>query len=260
MKKSETMKVQNILLTLIDRPAVPDRLSIDPEYIKELAASISEIGLMNPITVSRRGGRFEVVAGDCRFQAFMSLGRSEIPAFVCDLDAENISVARATENLQRIDLTIIEEATIYKRLHDDHNMSWEEIGKRTGKGPGVVKRRADLMKLPEILIKALHEKKILYGAAEELAALKDVSRIQYYLGWAIDHGATVAVIRDWVREELALIRQHAADVGGGEWGSAVSEQKPIYVSCDICTGPMEISKVVYLRICADCSNTIKQNM
>jgi ParB family chromosome partitioning protein len=200
------------------------------------------------------------VAGDCRYQAFLSLGRSEIPAFVCELNAENISVARATENLQRSDLSIIEEAKIYKRLHEDHNMSWEAIGKRTGKGPGVVKRRADLMKLPEILINALHEKKILYGAAEELAALKDVNRIQYFLGYAIDHGATVAVIRDWVREELALIRQHAGDVGGGDWGSVVPEIKPIYVSCDICAGPMEISKVVYKRICADCDNTIKQNM
>jgi len=260
MAEIATIQVQNLLMTLIDRPDIPDRITIAPEYIKELAASIAEIGLMNPITVSKRGGRFEVVAGDCRFQAFMSLGRSEIPAFVCDLDAENISVARATENLQRSDLSVIEEAQIYRRLHDDHNMSWDAIGKRTGKSPGVVKRRADLIRLPECLVKALHEKKISYSVAEELGYLKDVGRIEYYLGYAIDHGATTTVVRDWVREELALIRQHESDNGGGGWGSTIPETKPIYVSCDICTGPMEINKVVYKRICKDCDDTINQNM
>lgn len=260
MKKSETMKVQNILLTLIDRPAVPDRLSIDPEYIKELASSIAEVGLMSPIVLCPRDGRFEIVAGDCRYQAFLSLGRSEIPAFIQELDAQNISVARATENLQRKDLTLIEEARIYKTLHDDHGMGWEKIAKRTGKTPGLVKRRYDLLKMPEILIKAMHEKKIGYAVAEELCRLPDLGRIEYYLGYCIDHGATLRVVMDWVKEELSVARQKKVSDGGGGWGSALPEMKPVYVACDLCKGPMEIGKEVTLRVCMDCHGTIKQNM
>ena len=260
MKKSETMKVQNIPLSVIDRPAVPDRLSIDPEYIKELAASIQEIGLISPIILCPHEERFEIVSGDCRYQAFLSLGRTDIPAFVQKLDAETVSISRATENLQRKDLSIIEEARIYKNLHDNHNMSWDQIAKRTGKTPGNVKRRYDLLKLPEILILALHEKKIGYAVAEELHRLKDPGRIEYYLGYCIDHGATKEVVQGWVKEELSLIRQKEATSGWSDWGSPLPEMKPIYVSCDLCIGPMLISEAIALRICPGCHATIKQNM
>lgn len=255
-----TQTIQLVLLSLIDRPATPDRLSIDPEYIKELAASIAEIGLINPVLLCPRGGRFEIIAGDCRYQAFLSLGRDKIPAIIKELDPESVSISRATENLQKFDLTIIEEARIYQRLHNDHGMTWDQISKRTGKKAGQIKRRYDLLKMPEILIKALHEKKIGYAVAEELDRLKDLGRVEYYLGYAVDHGATLSVVAGWVKEELSLIRQKESSADGGEWGSPVPEQLPIYVSCDICHGPMEIKKVVYMRICPECHGTIKLNM
>jgi ParB family chromosome partitioning protein len=258
--KQENQTVHSVPLCQIDRPAAPDRLSIDPDYIKELAASIAELGLMNPVLLVPRGDRFEIVAGDCRYQAFMALGRETIPAFIQELDAETVSISRATENLQRKDLSIIEEARIYNVLHNDHNMDWDQIAKRTGKSPGSVKRRYDLLKLPEILIKALHEKKIGYAVAEELSRIKDLGRIEYFLGWCLDHGATQSVVSGWVKEELSLIRQHEAGAVGSDWGSPAPEQKPIYVACDICTGAMEIKNTVYLRICADCHKTIKANM
>lgn len=256
----EPMKVQSVLLTLIDRPASPDRSSIDPEYIKELAASIAELGLLNPILLCPRGGRFEIIAGDCRYQALLSLGRVHAPCVIQDLDPETVLISRATENLQRKDLTIIEEARIYKTLHNDLNMSWDAIAKRACKPAAQIKRRYDLLKLPEILIKALHEKKIGYTVAEELNRLKDLGRVEYYLGYCVDHGATKEVVAGWVKEELALIRQKESPGEGGAWGSPMSEQAPIFVACDLCKGPMEIKKVVYMRICPECHGTIKANM
>ena len=260
MKEKEVMKVQNILLSAIDRPAVSDRLSIDLEYIKELASSIAEIGLISPIILCPRAGRYEIVSGDCRYQAFLSLGRDVIPAFVQELDAESVSISRATENLQRKDLTVIEEARIYKVLHYDHGMSWDQIAKRTGKTPGLVKRRYDLLKMPEMLINAVHEKKIGYAVAEELFSLKDLGKIEYYLGFCVDHGATVKVVNEWVKDEHSRERQKKCNVGGGDWGSALPEQLPLYVPCEVCKGPMELSQVISLRICHDCHGTIKQNM
>ena len=260
MKKSETMKVQNIRLDLIDRPAEPDRLSIDPEHIRDLAASISEVGLLSPIDLCPRDDRYEIISGDCRFQAFLSLGRTEIPAFIKGIDANTLSVVRATENLQRRDLTAIEEARIYKNLHENHNMSWDDISRRTGKSVSLVKRRCDLLKMPEILQKAIHERKIGYAVAEELMGLNDLGKIEYYLGFCVDHGATKEVVRDWVKEEKSAQRQKDAASAGGAWGSALPEIKPTYISCDLCIGPMLISEAVALRICPGCYATIKQNM
>ena len=258
MKKSETMKVENISLSLIDRPAIPDRLSIDPEYIKELAASIAEIGLLSPLLLRSVGGRFEIVSGDCRYQAFLSLGRDVIPAFVQELDAESVSISRATENLQRKDLSIIEEARIYKNLHDNYGMSWDQISKRTGKTPGLVKRRHDLLDLPEILVTALHEKKIGYTVAEELSRLKNPGKLEYYLGFCIDHGATQRVVVDWVKDEVLLQNQQANGADRSHWGSALPALKPVYVPCDLCTGPMVIGTERMYRCCEDCAKQLNE--
>ena len=245
---------------LIDRPAIPDRLSIDPEYIRELAASIAEVGLMSPIHLRKQDGRYEIVAGDCRYQAFQSLGRDVIPAIILDLDGVNVSILRATENLQRKDLTMIEEARIYRIFHDDHNMTWDQIAKRVGKSPGLVKRKYDLLKMPEVLINAVHERKIGFVVAEELCRLNDLGKIEYYLAFCVDHGATQQIVKDWVKEELSKERQERGTVEEGGWGSALSEVKPVYVTCDCCKGPMRIEEVLSLRICKACGDTIKANM
>ena len=258
--RKESMKVRDVLMGLIDRPENLDRLSTDPEYIRELAASIAEVGLLSPILLSPRDGRFEIVAGDCRYQAFLSLGRDTIPAIVQDLDAENVSIMRATENLQRKDLTFIEEARIYRKLHEDHGMSWDQIGKRVGKSPGGVKRKYDLLKMPEVLITAVHERKIGYVVAEELCRLGDSSKIEYYAAFCVDHGATQAIVKDWVKEELSKKRREESTVQEGGWGTALSEVKPIYVTCDCCKGPMKLEEVLSLRICKVCGDTIRQNM
>ena len=258
--RKESMKVREVLMGLIDRPATLDRLSIDPEHIRELAASIAEVGLISPILLSPRDDRFEIVAGDCRYQAFLSLGRGVIPALVQELDAENISILRATENLQRKDLSLIEEARTYRRLHEDHNMSWDKIAARVGKSPGLIKRKYDLLKMPEVLINAVHERKIGFVVAEELCRLNNIGKIEYYLDFCVDHGATVQIVKDWVKEELSKERQEKSNIAEGGWGTALSEVKPIYVTCDCCKGPMVLEEVISLRICKVCGDTIKANM
>jgi ParB family chromosome partitioning protein len=257
---NEVSQVRLILITLIDRPEIPDRMTINPDEIKELADSIAAVGLKQPILLRPKGARYEIVAGDRRYQACLSLGLMEVKAFVEEMSDEDTSILRATENLQRKDLTVIEEARIYERLHDKHGMTWEQIGKRTGKTPGLVKRRVDLLRMPELLISALHQKLIGYAAAEELFRLPDLGRIEYYLSFAIDHGATKEVIRGWVDEELAATRQRQAAGGGGGGSYTPPDSIPVYISCDICRGPTDVMKMVSLRICPECAETIKRNM
>lgn len=254
-----SVSLQQIVLSKIDRPSDPDRMEIDPVGIRELADSIREEGLHQPIVLRVVGDRYEIIAGDRRFQAHVLLGVPTIAAIVRDVDSTTCSIIRATENLQRTDLTVIEEARIYQRLHDGVGMSWEDIGRRTGKSPGNVKRRYDLLRLPVILIDALHKGLIGYAIAEELRRLGDVNRIEYFLKYAIDHGATRVVVAEWVREELATIRRGVdAGEGGGE-GYVAPETRPVYVSCDICHGPLDVMKMVNMRLCPDCVKMIKDN-
>ncbi|GAI89218.1 unnamed protein product, partial [marine sediment metagenome] len=109
-ENTERLKVESIRLDLIDRPRDPDRIEIGRVEVSELAASIKERGLLQPITVAERNGRYEIVYGDRRFLAYQELGLDEIACVVRKYDEGEIAVDRAVENLQRVNLTVLEEA------------------------------------------------------------------------------------------------------------------------------------------------------
>lgn len=251
---------RNVLLENIDPPTHVARFEVDPEKIQELADSIQAVGQLQPIELRPHDGRYEIVSGHRRFLATKLLGRKAIWAVVVERDDITCIIARATENLAREDLSPLEEAEIYRVLFDDQKMSIEEIGKRFGKSPGVVKRRLDLLKMPPQLQKAIHSRQISWSVGEELWRLVDLAAIDYYLGFAVDHGATKDVVRLWVHDHLKAKRtQENAGDGGGGFASPL-ENRPVYVSCDICHGPMEIGQETTLRCCGNCTALIKQAM
>lgn len=249
---------QLIPMNLIDRPQEPDRLDIDEAYIEELAESIREIGLQNAISVVPCNGRFEIIYGDRRFLACKRLELKEIIATIQDVPSAQVSILRATENLQRENLTPIEEGLVYKRLHETQGLSWEQISKRTGKSAGVVKRRYDLLKMPQCLIDAVHKKQITYTVAEELVKLTSIDRVKYYLGYCVDHGATQEVVRAWVNEDRAAQRQAECGNDDGGWKSPIEQSRPVYVACDICESPQKIGEETVLRICHHCAGEIRR--
>lgn len=258
MPKKGKLKIVEIPLAQIDEPAGIVRLEINQDEVEALAASIREVGLLIPIGVRARGKRFEIVDGHRRYLAHKVLKLSFIACMVREGDDLQCAIARATENLGRVDLSPIEEAAIYADLRDNFKLSDEQIGKRMGRSPGVVKRRLDLLKMPAQLQKAIHRKEITYGVAEELVRLRDSGKIDYYLGYAVDHGITVAVARQWVNDELKRQRYEGRDVGGGGGALSPLDDKPIYVSCDICHDPVELGKDRVFRACPGCVSTILQ--
>lgn len=254
-EKSQTVKLEDIL-DIKDR----DRLSIDPDEIQTLANSIKEVGLISPILLNKKDKGFEVVAGERRLLAHKLLGKKTIQGIVKVLSEVEVRFIRLNENIQRVDLTIIEEATIYFQMLDDHMLTLEQVAKKVGKSPGVVKRRIDLLHMPDCLIKALHKKQISYSVAEQLHRLSDVNRVEYLLHYAVDNGATQLIVRKWVDEEEAAIREEkrGAESGGGYINPI--ESKPVYLACDLCVQPTLLGEEKSLRICPTCHETIKKNM
>ena len=260
MTKLPKDKITEVDLSLIDEPKGIVRMEIDPAYISELAQSISEIGLLLPILLRPDGERFEIVAGHCRFLAYKKLMVSKIKAIAKIMTDQEVAVARATENLTRLNLTPIEEAATYKDLIESQAMTYEQIGKKVGKSPGLVKRRMDLLKMPPNLQQALHKKQISIGVAEELWPITDAFTLDYYLSYALDGGCTVAVARQWCKDWRDQVRRKSGDVVEGEGVSGPFEPRPVYVSCDLCSGPMELGQETVFRTCPVCAKTIKDNM
>ena len=242
----------------IDRPAEGTRLEIAPEEIAELAQSIEERGLLQPILVARRDARFEIVAGERRFLAHEKLGRKKIQAKVVDADAEAVALDRATENLQRRDLSPFEEGMIYAGLRDKMGLTTAQISQKMGKSSGRVERRLDVLRMPEPFRKALHFGQVSLGVAEALWSCPDQGKRMYFLEMAIEHGITVAVARMWVDDFNKSLRRSDRDIGAGGSPGLTFDTKPIYRACDLCTGPVDYGELVELRVCPACGEAIRE--
>mgnify|MGYP005839647337 CR=1 FL=1 len=143
------------------------------EKIEELALTIHTHGMIQPIVVRQyEKGKYEIIAGERRWRAVQKLGWDTIPAIIKDFnDAETASVA-LIENLQREELSAIEEAVAYGRLLELHNLTQEALAQRLGKGQSTIANKLRLLKLPEEVQTALMEKKITERHARALIALK----------------------------------------------------------------------------------------
>ena len=260
MAKVSEMTIRDVPLYEIDPPEDVDRATIDSVEVHTLAESIKEIGLLQGILVRPVGGRFQIVLGHRRFLACKALELHDIRAEIREMDDKEAALARATENLARVDLTPLEEARIYGNLRHKHEMTLEEISRRMGRGIGTIKHRMDILRMPEVLQEAIHRKQISMTVAEELWQISDQPSLEYYLLFAVDNGCTKEVARGWAKEWKDSKRREAS---AGVQSTCVSnpyEPKPIYISCDLCQGPVELGKDCQLRICDECMNTIKKNM
>jgi len=252
--------IKMIDMNKIDRPAEGQRLEIPEEEIAELAESIEERGLLQPIIITPRNNRFEIVAGDRRYLANEKLGLKKIEAKVVELDDQDVAIDRATENLQRRDLSPFEEGLIYVDLRDRRGLTVAEIAKKMGKSAGRIERRLSVIRMPESFQKALHCGKVSMAVAEELWSTPDAAKREYFLELAVEHGITQALARDWVGEFKKSLR---ACNGGTEDGGSLAapyEDVPIYRACDLCKDPVEYKNIVELRLCPECGEAIKSGM
>lgn len=152
-------------------PSQPRR-SFDEIALDELAISIAEHGILQPIVVTPYGGHYQIVAGERRYRAAKRAGLEKIPAIVRTLSDQHKLELSLIENLQRQDLNILETATAYLKLRDQFNLTLDEIGRRVGgKSPSSISNTLRLLRLPESVRDALAEGKLREGQARPLISV-----------------------------------------------------------------------------------------
>ena len=173
--KEASEEVVKLPIEKISANKFQPRTIFDEDKIAELARTIHMHGVIQPIVVRANGeeGDFEIIAGERRFRAMRSLGWEEVPAIVRQLsDKETASIA-LIENLQREELTAIEEANAYQNLLEIHEITQEALAQRLGKGQSTVSNKLRLLKLPDELQRALLNRIITERHARVLLQLKD---------------------------------------------------------------------------------------
>lgn len=162
-------ELRNIKLDQITPDADQPRRAFDEAALEELAASIREHGVLQPIVVTLRGGNYQIVAGERRYRAAKIAGLDKIPALVRTLSDQHKLELSLIENLQRRDLNPLETATAYLKLRDQFNLTLDEIGQRVGgKSVSTISNTMRLLRLPDSVKEALQEGRLREGQARPL--------------------------------------------------------------------------------------------
>ena len=177
----ETVKdngVETIKISLIEPKSDQPRKYFDEESLEQLADSIKQHGLLQPIIVRRIGGGFfQIVAGERRWRASKMAGLTEIPAIIIEADEMKASELAIIENVQREDLNPYEEAVAYKALMDTYGLTQEEVAQRVGKSRSAIANTLRLLDLPDDVLEMLKSADISAGHARALLGLKNKDAI-----------------------------------------------------------------------------------
>ncbi|MCH2451096.1 MAG: ParB/RepB/Spo0J family partition protein [Gracilimonas sp.] len=177
------------------------RKEFDEERLDELADSIKEHGLIQPITVRYIGEkRFELISGERRLRAAKLAGLKEIPAFIREADDEQSMAFALIENIQREELNPLEVALGYKRLLEEFDYTQAEVAKRVGKNRTTVTNMLRLLNLPDFIQSALKSNQISMGHARALITIEDEDVQKKILNKVIDRGMSVRQIEEAVRD------------------------------------------------------------
>lgn len=147
------------------------RKNFDESSLNELASSISEHGVLQPVLVRPRGGRFEIVAGERRWRAAQMAGLSQIPAVIKEMDDAQAAELSLIENIQRDDLSILEEAQAYRNMVETYGYTQELIGERIGKSRSHITNCLRILSLPEDILNMIEKKELSGGHARALLTM-----------------------------------------------------------------------------------------
>jgi len=171
----EQIPVSNeILISEIEANPFQPRVHFDEESLNELAASIREVGIIQPITLRKIGDRrYQIIAGERRFRASKLAGLTKVPAFVREAGDEAMLELALVENIQREDLDAIEVALSYQRLMEECKLTQESLSDRVGKKRSTISNYLRLLRLPAVIQKAIREQEITMGHARALININD---------------------------------------------------------------------------------------
>ena len=193
-------RISKLKISLIDPKKDQPRKYFDKDALEQLASSISENGLLQPILVREYGeGRYQIIAGERRFRASKLAGLNEIPAIVLEKDDKRAAQIALIENIQREDLNPIEEAMAYKALAEEYDMTQEELSTQVGKSRSAIANTIRLLDLPDEIITLVASKELSAGHARTLLGVQNKDNMTLLAQRAVEEDLSVRALEDLVK-------------------------------------------------------------
>ena len=195
-------KIVEIALDEIKKNPYQPRTYFNEEKLNELKESIEKNGLLQPIIVKKAVKGYYIIAGERRYRAFELLGRKEIPAIIKEMTDEEMMVFAVLENLQREDLSALEESESYKNLMDKMSLTQEELAKKLGKSRPYIANSLRLLKLPAEIKNKLEQGVISAAHARTLLSLKTKKAMEDVCTLVIERKMSVRELEEYVAKLL----------------------------------------------------------
>jgi ParB family chromosome partitioning protein len=193
-------QINEIPLDSIEANPNQPRKTFDTEALEELAASIKELGVVQPVTLREISeGRYQIISGERRCRASRMAGLTSIPAYIKTADDEALMEMALVENIQREDLNAIEIALSYQRLIDEYKFTQERLGEKVGKKRATVTNYLRLLKLPAEVQLGLKAGKIEMGHARALVSIQDPADMIRIYEETVKNGYSVRKLEDIVK-------------------------------------------------------------
>lgn len=237
VQTSGSSTINEVQISQIERNPNQPRREFDEEALQELANSIHELGIVQPITLRQIAeNRYQIIAGERRWRASQLAGLTTIPAYIRTINDENVMEMALVENIQREDLNAVEIALAYQHLLDNTGFTQEKVAERVGKKRATVANFLRLLKLPAQVQMALQKKEIDMGHARALLSLddpkmqikvfKDIVKNGYSVrkveeliqqiksGESVEVGKKKVKVASQLPENIESARQHVARLTG----------------------------------------------
>lgn len=214
--KEDNMNLGKEILNIKIDDVIPNRfqprLTFNEDELNELTASIKQHGIIQPLVLRKIGDKYEIIAGERRFKAAVKAGLSEIPAIITELDDKESAEVAVVENIQRKQLSALEEAKSYKKLLDLGQLTQDQLAIRMGKSQSNVANKLRLLNLGEDVQQALLTNKISERHARSLLQLKDFNEQSKILNNIINDRLTVKQTDDLIKDILNAKANNNGDI------------------------------------------------
>ncbi|MFA6402336.1 MAG: ParB/RepB/Spo0J family partition protein [Salinivirgaceae bacterium] len=224
---NRSSSIDEIDVRFIEANPFQPRTDFDEEAMNELAESIKQIGIIQPITVRKIGtSKYQLISGERRYRAAQMAGLSTIPAYVRTADDQGMLEMALVENIQREDLDAIEIAISYQRLIDECKLTQENMSDRVGKKRSTITNYLRLLKLPAEIQLGIRKKMLSMGHARALITIEDASDQLYIFEQILNDGLSVRSVEDMVRK-IKEEPKEPTDIQKGSKSEAYSNYKEL---------------------------------
>lgn len=206
--------VRNIALSSIEPNPHQPRKQFEAEALNELAASIKQHGLLQPLVVEPTSdGRYRLIVGERRWRAAKLAGLTEVPAIVREISQQERLELALVENIQRQNLNPLEEAAAYRRLQDEFGLTQEAVAKRVGKSRSQVANTERLLTLPAVIQEALRDGRITVGHAKVILSLPTGPEQEKFFASVVQQGLPVHLLE--LKAQGVRVKAHERKKSGG---------------------------------------------